>query len=179
MTDTARPAPADDAQLAADEGWLLASLRMVARDRDGWVHGTPASLLLAHGRLFTPSPWPDGDPPGEPGRCFIEALSWACESVGALAYVEGVAAADLWREEPHAWCAGVDGTALDPTWPELGRAYLGLPVHADAARHIMGENGGPLLFAAGGLISPAAERWMRDGLPAGLLVDIGRPVLRN
>ncbi|MEV7842040.1 hypothetical protein [Streptomyces albidoflavus] len=180
MTDTARPASATEAERTAEEEYLLASVRMAARKREGWAYGTLNALFLAHGRLFTPTPWPGGaNPPGELGRCFTEAVSWAWASDGALAYVEGVALDEWAREEPHAWCAGPDGAALDLTWPRPGRAYLGLPVRADAAQHIMSETSGPLLYRAEGLISTTAERWMRDGLPDGLLVDIGRPVPRG
>ena len=50
---------------------------------------------------------------------------------------------------------------------------LGLPRPAVLRRY---EPGGPLLHGHGGLISSTAERWMRDGIPDGLLVDIGRPI---
>ncbi|MFD8146084.1 hypothetical protein [Streptomyces sp. NPDC059708] len=177
MTDTAHPAHAPE--LADAEEWMLSSLRMTSRDRDGWTYGPLSSLLLDRGRLFTPAPWPGGqEPPGEPGRCFIESVSWACAADGELAYVEGWAW-DAWmQQEAHAWCAGADGAALDPTWRTPGRAYVGLPVEVEAAARIMGEACGPLLHGRGGLISSTAERWMRDGIPDGLLVDVGRPIPR-
>ncbi|MFD4020608.1 hypothetical protein [Streptomyces sindenensis] len=177
MTDTARSAGTGEAELAAEEEWLLTCVRMTARRREGWAYGTLGELLLAHGRLFTPTPWPGGGaPPGEPGHCFIEAVSWAWASEDALAYVEGVALDVRAHEQPHAWCAGPDGKALDLTWSDPGRAYLGLPVRADTARRIMSETAGPLLYGAEGLVSPTAMQWMRDGLPDGLLVDVGRSV---
>ena len=40
----------------------------------------------------------------------------------------------------------------------------------------MGEQTGPLLHGPGGLASDTAMRWVRDGVPSGLLVDVSRPV---
>ncbi|MFF4392981.1 hypothetical protein ACFY0G_40605 [Streptomyces sp. NPDC001552] len=177
MTDTTHPAHAPE--LTDAEEWLLSFMRMTARDRGGWAYGTLAGLLLDRGRIFTPAPWPGGEePPGEPGRCFIDSVSWAWAAGGAFAYVEGWALDPWMQQEAHAWCAGTDGTALDPTWRTPGRAYVGLPVEAEAAARIMSEAGGPLLHGRGGLISSTAERWMRDGIPDGLLVDVGRPIPR-
>ncbi|NWF30855.1 hypothetical protein HW130_32195 [Streptomyces sp. PKU-EA00015] len=160
------------------EFWLVDWLRLDAAARgarSGWAHSCLAGLLLAHGRLFTPAPWPDGEqPPGEPGKCFIESVSWAWASGGELAYVEGWAW-DLAFPVEHAWCAAPDGVVRDLTWPRPGAAYLGLPVVAEAAAALMGEHGGPLLHA-NGAIGPVAESWMRGGVPAGLLVDVGRPL---
>ncbi|OII59990.1 hypothetical protein BJP40_12020 [Streptomyces sp. CC53] len=166
------------AGLADADRWLVNWLRRDAecrRARPGWVHSCLSGLLLAHGRLFTPAPWPDGGPPpGEPERCFIEAVSWAWASGGELAYVEGWAW-DVAFPVEHAWCTGSDGVVRDLTWPRPGAAYLGLPVAAEAAAALMGEHGGPLLHA-NGLAGPLALSWMREGVPAGLLVDVGRPL---
>ncbi|MFF6852789.1 hypothetical protein [Streptomyces antimycoticus] len=112
-------------------------------------------------------------PPGEPGKCYTEAASWGLASGGELAYVEGLAWDLAWPVE-HAWCAGPDGNARDLTWPRLGRAYLGLTVHAEEAVRIMSKSG-PLLHG-NGFASDVAITWCREGVPAELLVDIGRPV---
>ncbi|WP_433860354.1 hypothetical protein [Streptomyces kronopolitis] len=171
-----------DAGPSPEESLLIDELqRRAKRHLDGWVYATLDALLLDKGRLFTPAPWPDGgDPPGEPGLCFVESVSWAWAApAGDLAYVEGFALAprDVFAE-PHAWCAAVDGAARDVTWRVPGVAYLGLPVQAEAAKDLMSERAGPLLFGVEGLITPLAERWMRTGFPDELLVSVGRPVPR-
>lgn len=76
----------------------------------------------------------------------------------------------------HAWCGTKDGVVRDLTWRRPGRAYLGIPVHAEAATRIMGKQGSPLLYAAQGHASELAVEWARDGIPAELLVDVGRPI---
>ncbi|MFB7109735.1 hypothetical protein [Streptomyces sp. NPDC056190] len=92
--------------------WPLSS--DLGRPRDGPATREPP--LATPGRLFTPAPWPDGgDPPGEPGQCYIESVSWAWASDGELVYVEG-----------------------------LG--------------------------------SDLAVEWAREGVPAELLADVGRPI---
>ncbi|MEU7095941.1 hypothetical protein [Kitasatospora aureofaciens] len=128
-------------------------------------------LLLDVGRLFIPRPWPGGGPPpGEPGRCYVESVSWAWGSPDGLAYVEGVTWTGLYPLE-HAWCGSADGLVLDPTWPDPGAAYLGLPVRADAASALMGEHGEPLLA-----YGAVCREWLRTGVPGELLVDVGRRI---
>lgn len=166
---------------AAAEDWLIKGLRRkadAAGTLPGWAYATLDTMLLDVGRLFTPAPWPGGgNPPGEPGRCFVESASWAWASAGELAYVEGWASdADDFDYTAHAWCAGADGAARDTTWPRPGLAYLGLPVRAEAATDLMLANVGPLLHGRDGMISDLAERWMREGVPGELLVDVGRRV---
>jgi hypothetical protein len=166
---------------SAAEDWLVRGLRRradAAGTRPGWRYARLDNLLLDLGRLFTAAPWPGGGgPPGELGRCFVESVSWAWASDGELAYVEGWASDAVdFDYTAHAWCAGADDLARDTTWPRPGLAYLGLPVRADAAKDLMLATCGPLLHGSHGLISELAERWLREGVPEGLLVDVGRRV---
>lgn len=143
---------------------------MLEPARPGWRYPSVFSLLLDVGRLFTPRPWPTGEPPGEPGRCYVDSASWAWGSPDGLAYVEGVAWTGLFPME-HAWCADGLGVVHDPTWREPATAYLGLPVDARAASDLMGRHLEPLL--AHGAV---CRDWLRTGVPGELLVDCGRPV---
>jgi len=146
-------------------------------ERPGWAHPCLSSLLLTYGRFFTPAPWPDGgQPPGEPGRCYTEAVSWAWASDGELVYVEGWAWDVAWPVE-HAWCATADGVVRDLTWPRPGAAYLGIPVRAGIATELMREQFGPLLHGRDGMSSDRAMEWARQGIPRELLADVGRPIL--
>lgn len=76
----------------------------------------------------------------------------------------------------HAWLSDVEGRALDPTWRPPGTAYVGLPVRGDVAADLMDERGFPLLHGPDGLVAAHAVEWLRDGVPAGVLADVGRDV---
>jgi len=136
----------------------------------GYRYASVYALLLDVGRLFTPARWPSGPPPGEPGKCYIEAASWAWGATDAPAYVEGMAWTGLFPIE-HAWCSTRSGTVLDPTWEEPGSAYLGLPVKPTVAVDLMRRHGDALLTHG-----PVTREWMRDGVPPDILMDVGRPV---
>lgn len=164
-----------DEELLLRDLWSWSELVPPSPD-PGLTYTTVAALLLDVGRLFTPQPWPGGGPPpGEIGRCYVEAASWAWGTDG-LAYVEGV----MWQTAmpiEHAWCAEIaTGRMLDTVLPadRLGGAYIGVPIRADAAADLMGRHGGPLLAHA----TPVTREWMTHGVPAELLVDVGRPVPR-
>lgn len=62
-----------------------------------------------------------------------------------------------------------------PTWPTPSTAYLRLPFQAEAARRLMSENSAPFLVDADGTLLLTALPWMRQSLPAGLVLDISRP----
>ncbi|MDP9792511.1 hypothetical protein J2S43_001023 [Catenuloplanes nepalensis] len=102
----------------------------IHRTPQGWRYPTPAHLLLAQGRLFTPGPLPAGllKMPGQ--FCFRNAALAARRH--GLRYAEGMASFALDSGSlptAHAWCVDVDGTAVDPTWPKgHGVAYLGIVI---------------------------------------------------
>jgi hypothetical protein len=97
-----------------------------------------------------------------------EAEWWLVDQLRRDAQMQG--------ERPGFAYATADGTARDLTWPRPGLAYLGIPVHAEAAARIMGERRGPLLYAVEGLGSELAVEWAREGIPAEILADVGRPI---
>jgi hypothetical protein len=141
---------------------------------EDWRYRSWAALLLAHGRVFDPVPaGPDPVPAawrGETRTCYISSATWAIGS--GRPYVEGFAATDLLAllATEHAWVAGAAGEALDPTWrPGLGLAYVGIPF-APAYRqaHLR-----PALLHPGDGDGLAL---LREGLPAGALVEAGRPI---
>ncbi|MGW2255142.1 hypothetical protein ACWCXH_33895 [Kitasatospora sp. NPDC001660] len=163
-----------DAALSSAEALMVDDMRGMASfasPRPGWRYGSVYALLLDVGRLFTPTPWPHPDGiPGEPGRCYVDSVSWAWGSPDTLAYVEGMAWTGMFPME-HAWCGDPHGRALDPTWRETAAAYLGLPVDPRTASDLMGHHREPLL--AHGAV---CREWLQHGVPGELLVDCGRPV---
>jgi hypothetical protein len=127
-----RPTESD---ITRPESVLLDYVRAHARLIDvttqrppGWLYATPSHLLLARGRLFRPGLRPTGVSKMPDRHCFINASRAAKRN--ALLYVEGMASFTFGHQllsMPHAWCAGSDGVAIDPTWdPGAGAAYLGI-----------------------------------------------------
>lgn len=162
---------------------LLAHLRMTAEfgqraapaSSAGWRFRSWAALLLECGRVFEPPPADRAVVPAAwrqaPGRCYVAAATWA---IGAdLPYVEGWAATEglgLLGTE-HAWVAGSDGAAWDPTWwPGEGTAYVGVPF-TPAYRHAHLR---PALLHPGG--DGKGLALLRDGIPADALAEAGRPI---
>ncbi|MFD9061509.1 hypothetical protein ACFVZ3_08330 [Kitasatospora purpeofusca] len=140
-----------------------------------------ARVVLAQGRLFTPSPWPAAGVPrrGAPTRCFANALRVAQRAGGA--YVEGfvLASGSLRR---HAWCARADGAVLDPAWPrgEAAPAYLGVPtapwfVDAFQQRTLTKTRFVGVLDARV-QAERDAGRIHCGGVPAAALLDLGTPL---
>lgn len=148
--------------------WAQVSARTIRGDGPptGWRYSCVAELLLAYGRLFTPAAV---IPDGEPGACYIAAAEHAIEN--ELAYVEGLAAPPefgglvSWE---HAWCAGTDDRARDPSWPTPGTAYLGIPLTVDYLHYRQQHHLGPVLW------SPGVTALLRHGLPEHALTQAGR-----
>ncbi|WDN55950.1 hypothetical protein [Streptomyces clavuligerus] len=96
-----------------------------------WTYPTFADLVLAHGRLYAPAPWPGG--PQYPGRCFEAAHALAdregftyCEGYTLVPSIAGLAPHGAME---HARCLNNNGQVADPAPPD-GRAalYWGLPL---------------------------------------------------
>ncbi|MFI2790593.1 hypothetical protein [Kitasatospora sp. NPDC018614] len=96
-----------------------------------WAYPTFADLVLAHGRLYAPTPWPGG--PQRPGQCFAAAHALAdregwtyCEG---FALVPSSAGPVPHGAAEHAWCLTDDGRVADPALPDgYAALYWGLPL---------------------------------------------------
>ncbi|MCX2182661.1 hypothetical protein KV205_19310 [Streptomyces sp. SKN60] len=138
----------------------------------GWRHPSQYHLLLEHGRRFTAMPSPP-DLVGMPDRlCYSNAARYArAHRSEGLLYAEGLALTHegLDFHLPHAWVVRSDGAVLDPTWNDApGRAYIGVAV----------TDMDLWPYDGGGLLSDfeRALPLMRDGIPDGVLADVGRPL---
>jgi hypothetical protein len=153
-------------------GDLHARARCLPDPGRGWRYRGHQALVLAHGRLFTPSPWDPARPKGLPKRCFANALRLAAVDP-TLVYVEGYAHIGL-LPVPHAWCARPDGTVADPTWPdEVCAGYLGIPLATWFVQARMVKTG-HLGVLAGDWHD---DFWLlRHGLPEAAILAVGRPL---
>lgn len=158
--------------VAERETWLVADLRGWAAIGDArpWgggagVYTSMWALVLDAGRLHTWAPYPGNLAPGEAGRCYRDAARLSASETDLL-YAEGWAWSGLGAER-HAWCVRPDGSVVDPTWTDA-TAYLGVTIPRPTL---------DVLAPHGQLLGPSpGEDWLRDGVPAGVLVDVGRPV---
>ncbi|MFY7069085.1 hypothetical protein ACOQFV_24775 [Nocardiopsis changdeensis] len=148
---------------------LLASIGQIADLHPAAVgerYGSAQALVLDQGRAWRPVPLPEDleDWRGYPGHCY-EFAAHLADAVDGLVYVEGYAtpfAGSTWAF-PHAWAGRLsDGAALDPTWPEPGTAYYGIPLTAAYRRDA------PRALGAQALLVEMLPRPVRTaGLPAG------------
>ncbi|MEW1922322.1 hypothetical protein [Streptomyces sp. NPDC088360] len=139
-----------------------------------WVYGSLHELLLESGRFFTPAELPDSVGRLPARSCYANAFAVATVR-RELTYVEGYA---VWEAVAgnllhihHAWCVDAQGVVVDPTWPTPGLAYLGLPIGPQVGAPRLG----PGLIEEMEMLYPVLEA----GLPAGALVDVGRPVAQE
>ncbi|MFE9252881.1 hypothetical protein [Streptomyces sp. NPDC007088] len=99
-----------------------------------WAYPTFADLILAHGRLYAPAPWPGG--PQRPGECFAAAHALAdrtgwtyCEGFALIPSSAGPVPHGVGE---HAWCLTADGQVADPALPDgYATLYWGLPLADD------------------------------------------------
>ena len=85
----------------------------------------PASAVLRAGSFYAPTPRPKNVKCGDSGRYYDNCKKLA-EATGCN-YCEGVAlAAKHGLVKVHAWCIDPQANIIDPTWEEIGLAYLGL-----------------------------------------------------
>lgn len=71
---------------------------------------------------------------------------------------------------------GCRGARAGSDLAAAGHRVRGLPVRGDVAADLMDERGFPLLHGPDGLVAAHAVEWLRDGVPAGVLADVGRDV---
>lgn len=116
----------------------LAMFANMAKLYPNTAGGLVENYLLKHGQHFPHAPLPDTIPRGPARECFKNAvdLCW----LHGYRYCEGYAAHMLptW----HGWCLNVDGTVIDPTWPEPEpgsppREYFGIEIDMKIAGRIM------------------------------------------
>ncbi len=112
----------DEDQLCA----LLTRLRDKAPPARGLIYCNAADFVLTHGVWFTPGPWRPEWERGAPRLCFGNSILWAAWH--GWKYWEGFALhpAPLELAIHHAWNTLPDGTLLDSTWCNTGRAYVGV-----------------------------------------------------
>ncbi|MEU9043618.1 MULTISPECIES: hypothetical protein [unclassified Kitasatospora] len=140
---------------------------------------TAEAVVLAQGRLQTPSPWPTGMPRrGNGGACFPNASRIAGRSP-ALAYVEGYVIEDDGTVSRHAWCADEHGHALDPTWPDgRARAYAGIGMAlawvTAVQRRTCTQTRFPGVLDAAVQHTRDADRVLTYGIPPEALLTLGR-----
>ncbi|MFK0154170.1 hypothetical protein ACIQVK_19115 [Streptomyces sp. NPDC090493] len=121
--------------------------RPLASDRSrDWVYPTFSDVVLAHGRLYAPAPWPGGSQ--RPGQCFAAAHALAdregwtyCEG---FVLVPSSAGPVPHGAAEHAWCLTDDGQVADPALPDgYAALYWGLPLTEEfraAHRRVRGDD---------------------------------------
>lgn len=96
------------------------------------------SVVLKHGRFWTPCPRPKGLSQGTPRQCFANAFAllhaFERQEPGRYRYAEGWAASSNALNLPihHAWLVDEQGRVLDWTWDyHDGTAYFGFSFATD------------------------------------------------
>ncbi|MER7755278.1 hypothetical protein [Kitasatospora sp. NPDC097643] len=154
------------------------------RSRASAVRLSAEAVVLAQGRLQSPSGWPAGMPRrSDGGDCFRNAWRIALKSAAlksvALTYVEGFVLEEDGTVARHAWCADEAGHALDPTWRDgRARAYAGVGMAAAwvaaVQRRTCTRTRFPGVLDADVQHTRDADRVLTYGVPAMALVPLGR-----
>jgi len=114
-------------KLTKDERQLrsvLCKIATVGIARPGYAYRNPSDFVIIHGEFHRPLPV-SVSKMGTPKHCFANAII-NCVRYG-WRYVEGYAAPEFCGLPfHHAWNLDRDGRAYDCTWPEVGRAYIGV-----------------------------------------------------
>lgn len=116
------------AELEGVVGYMEAMVMMrkngMCRPPEGWVYSCAEEFVLKNGRQWTPAPLPPDISKMTVKECFKNATLLALERRD-LTYVEGYAVGII--PVNHAWCVDAEGRVVDPTWPEVGTEYYGVP----------------------------------------------------
>jgi hypothetical protein len=106
------------------EQTVLDHLRFVF-DNCGSHNGRAEGFVLQHGKPYSPQHLPVRYRRRPAKQCFMNAARVA--ELFRLTYIEGFAMSSDGRVLHHAWCADRKGNAIDATWLEAGKAYIGIP----------------------------------------------------
>jgi hypothetical protein len=121
------------------------------RDPD-WRFFGVEDFVREHGRTWPPQQLPPGYKLMKLGHCGRNASRLALRDP-ELTYVEGFAVPNFFIGQVnylgHSWVADPEGRVIDPTWPEGGSEYFGVPFETDYVRGI----------GKGKPISTLLDRW--------------------
>jgi hypothetical protein len=142
---------------------------------DGWKHGSIHDVLLAHGRVFQPTPLPENVYPALPGHASKAAAILADQH--AWTYVEGLALLpDLHTVIEHAWCATFAGQVIDPNLSgKVAAAYLGIAFTRNFRRATLAAGTGAILIGEQATGSAPHPEILQHGLAPEAVLEIGRP----
>lgn len=114
----------------------LSSIRQMEGMYKG--HRTNYTLILEHGRYFTPAERPADVKKMPDKECYRNATEVALRRPD-LTYVEGFATIPEVEGLPfaHAWLVDDKGTVIDPTWRRPGTSYFGIPFTTDYLRQTL------------------------------------------
>ena len=93
---------------------------------EDWAFQNFEDLLLTHALFMPPAPKPPEIEPGPPQYCYSNAQN-LLSLHDNLTYVEGYAIHQTLFPVRHAWLMTSEGAAVDPTWPNVGLCYFGIP----------------------------------------------------